>query len=338
MRYVISESVGKFSVMKSEVIVSGIPFDSPCREIKLTAKNFPRKFKSSVVPGLCWRAVLSILRRLVERVRRGKKEPSRREDSADMGPVRETPPTAPPSVECEPAPPDAPSPPPIGTIVASADTATVDIERTTVLAQEAKITPHRTDEIVPGRSLKRDELGRIHIKIVFYGPSLSGKTTALRWLFANVRSLSKGRIVEIADELGRTTFFDFIPVSASEKIVFDVFTVAGQRRHAKNRITVLRGADGIIFMADSRPEAMNENIASIQELRIALGTDRVATLPIVVALNKRDLPNALPVDYMVSMLEVQGYPVFETIATEGKNLLRMFQRILRDALIFKVGI
>ncbi len=231
-----------------------------------------------------------------------------------------------------------PVPPPVESLVVSSETASVDVERTSALAKEAMIEPQRTDEIVPGHFLKRDELGRIHIKIVFYGPSLSGKTTALRWLFANVRSLSKSRIVEISDELGRTTFFDFIPVTACENIVFDVFTVAGQRRHAKNRITVLRGADGVIFMADSRPEAMQENIASIQELRLALGTDRVSTLPIVVALNKRDLPNALPVDYMTTQLEVQGYPVFETIATQGKNLLRMFQRVLRDALIFKVGI
>ncbi|MBE0526475.1 MAG: GTPase domain-containing protein, partial [Candidatus Thorarchaeota archaeon] len=176
------------------------------------------------------------------------------------------------------------------------------------------------------------------IKIVFYGPSLSGKTTALRWLFGNIRSLSKGKLVEISDELGSTTFFDFVPVTASENMVFDVFTVAVQRRHASSRIKVLRDCDGIIFMADSTPEQMNENLASIQELRIALGTDRMATLPIVCSLNKRDLPNALPVDYMVQMLDLEGYPVFATIATEGKNLLRMFQRVLRDSLIFKIGI
>ncbi|TFG32247.1 hypothetical protein EU528_04060 [Candidatus Thorarchaeota archaeon] len=206
------------------------------------------------------------------------------------------------------------------------------------LARKARISPQTAAEIVPGKVLKRDEEGRVHIKIVFYGPSLSGKTTALRWLFGNIRSLSKGKLVEISDELGRTTFFDFVPVTASENMVFDVFTVAGQRRHASSRIKVLRDCDGIIFMADSTPEQMNENLASIQELRIALGTDRMATLPIVVSLNKRDLPNALPVDYMVQMLDLEGYPVFATIATEGKNLLRMFQRVLRDSLIFKIGI
>ena len=226
----------------------------------------------------------------------------------------------------------------MGGLVASMDDVRIDVKTTTDLARKAHIAPQTAAEIVPGRVLKKDEEGRVHIKIVFYGPSLSGKTTALRWLFANIRSLAKGKIVEVHDELGRTTFFDFVPVTASEKMVFDVFTVAGQRRHAASRIKVLRDCDGLIFMADSTPEQMNENLASIQELRIALGTDRMATLPIIVSLNKRDLPHALPVDYMVQMLDLEGYPVFTTIATEGKNLLRMFQRVLRDALIFKVGI
>ncbi len=227
---------------------------------------------------------------------------------------------------------------PEGSLFASAAEFRIDREATRDLAREAKISAYTTAEIVPGKLLKRDDEGRVHIKIVFYGPSLSGKTTALRWLFANVRSLSKGRLVEIADDLGRTTFFDFVPVTASEKIVFDVFTVAGQRRHARSRISVLKDADGIIFMADSRPEMMNENLASLEELRIALGTDRYSNMPIVIALNKRDLPNALPVDYMIQMLDLEGYPMFATIATEGTDLLRMFQRVLRDALIFKVGI
>lgn len=227
---------------------------------------------------------------------------------------------------------------PTGTVSAQTSTIPLDTERTESLAKEAKIKPRTPEEIVPGKLLKRDEEGRIHIKIVFYGPSLSGKTTALRWLFANIPSLSQRKMVEISDELGRTTFFDFLPVAArGSNIVFDVFTVAGQRRHARSRISVLKDADGIIFMADSRPESMNENLASIEELRIALGTDRVATMPIIVSLNKRDLPNALPPDYMIQMLDLEGFPVFETIATEGKNLVRMFQRVLRDALVFKIG-
>ena len=231
------------------------------------------------------------------------------------------------------------SPRPVGSLVVSSDTLSIDAAATVNLAKAARIQPHQVAEIVPGVALRRDSEGRIHIKIVFYGPSLSGKTTALRWLFAHVRALSKGKMVEISDPAsGRTTFFDFIPVSAGEKIIFDVFTVAGQRRHAMARITVLRDVDALVFMADSMPEQMNENLASIQELRIALGTDRLATMPLVVALNKRDLPNALPVPYMVDMLDLEGYPVFETIATTGSGLLQMFKRVMRDALIFKIGL
>jgi hypothetical protein len=107
----------------------------------------------------------------------------------------------------------------MGYLVTSSDDLKIDEEETAKLAKEAHIYPQTTAEIVPGRVLKRDDQGRIHIKLVFYGPSLSGKTTALRWLFANVRSLSKGKIIEISDELGRTTYFDFIPVTASKGIV-----------------------------------------------------------------------------------------------------------------------
>ncbi|MHA1909094.1 MAG: GTP-binding protein [Candidatus Thorarchaeota archaeon] len=275
---------------------------------------------------------MSVFRRFRGRRKRSKEKDAKEADTPTAAIIEET--SVTPSSEAT----SELIPKPEGSIVASTAELRVDREETMGFAKEAKISEHSTAEIVPGKLLKRDDQGRVHIKIVFYGPSLSGKTTALRWLFGNVRSLSKGRLVEIADELGRTTFFDFVPVTASERIVFDVFTVAGQRRHARSRISVLRDADGIIFMADSRPEMMNENLASLEELRIALGTDRLATMPIVVSLNKRDLPNALPTDYMIEMLDLEGQPVFATIATEGHNLLRMFQRVLRDALVYKVGI
>lgn len=305
-------------------------------QIKVT-DYIPIILKTRELLFVRWREVLSVFRRLMRRRKSPKEEEDKRAKSSPPSsieaPVPEIAPETTPvvSVDARPVKPE-------GSIVASTDELRVDREKTLDLARDAKIPHHSIAEIVPGKLLKRDDQGRVHIKIVFYGPSLSGKTTALRWLFANVRSLAKGRLVEIGDELGRTTFFDFVPVTASERIVFDVFTVAGQRRHARSRISVLRDADGIIFMADSRPEMMNENLASLEELRIALGTDRLATMPIIVSLNKRDLPNALPVDYMIDMLGLVGHPVFETIAISGQNLLRMFQRVLRDALVFKVGI
>lgn len=283
---------------------------------------------------------MSLFRRIVDRLKRAVGKESKTEDTVARKDKHEDLPSEEKAASSSERPLSAIDLPvsPTGTVSAQTSTIPLDTERTESLAKEAKIKPRTPEEIVPGKLLKRDEEGRIHIKIVFYGPSLSGKTTALRWLFANIPSLSQRKMVEISDELGRTTFFDFLPVAArGSNIVFDVFTVAGQRRHARSRISVLKDADGIIFMADSRPESMNENLASIEELRIALGTDRVATMPIIVSLNKRDLPNALPPDYMIQMLDLEGFPVFETIATEGKNLVRMFQRVLRDALVFKIG-
>ncbi|MBS3795806.1 MAG: hypothetical protein KGY80_12950 [Candidatus Thorarchaeota archaeon] len=283
---------------------------------------------------------MSLFRRIVDRLKRAVGKESKTEETVERETEQEDLASEKKAASGSERPLSAIDLPVIPTGTVSAQTATIplDTERTESLAKEAKIKPRTPEEIVPGKLLKRDEEGRIHIKIVFYGPSLSGKTTALRWLFANIPSLSQRKMVEISDELGRTTFFDFLPVAArGSNIVFDVFTVAGQRRHARSRISVLKDADGIIFMADSRPESMNENLASIEELRIALGTDRVATMPIIVALNKRDLPNALPPDYMIQMLDLEGFPVFETIATEGKNLVRMFQRVLRDSLVFKIG-
>jgi len=283
---------------------------------------------------------LSLFRRIMDRLKRAVGNESKTEDTVERKEEHEALLSEEKAAGASERPVSAIDLPvtPTGTVSAKTSTIPIDPERTESLAKEAKIKPRTPEEIVPGKLLKRDKEGRIHIKIVFYGPSLSGKTTALRWLFANIPSLSQRKMVEISDELGRTTFFDFLPVAArGSNIVFDVFTVAGQRRHARSRISVLKDADGIIFMADSRPESMNENLASIEELRIALGTDRVATMPIIVALNKRDLPNALPPDYMIQMLDLEGIPVFETIATEGKNLVRMFQRVLRDALVFKIG-
>ena len=92
-------------------------------------------------------------------------------------------------------------PKPVGSLVASAKTLSIDAAATVNLAKAANIHPQRIAEIVPGVSLRRDSEGRVHIKIVFYGPSLSGKTTALRWLFGHVRALAKGKMVEISDPI-----------------------------------------------------------------------------------------------------------------------------------------
>jgi signal recognition particle receptor subunit beta len=95
--------------------------------------------------------------------------------------------------------------------------------------------------------------------LVFYGPSLGGKTTALRWLYGKVEGLQKGEFTAIEDETNRTLFFDYVPMSAGGRVLFDVFTVAGQKRHRHQRKVVLQGTDGILFVADSSPDQRDEN-------------------------------------------------------------------------------
>ena len=181
--------------------------------------------------------------------------------------------------------------------------------------------------------MRKDSQGRIHLKIVFYGPSLSGKTTGLRWLYDQVEGLTKGGFTSIADPTGRTLYFDFTPFSASGRVILDAYTVAGQARHKSQRKVILRGVDGIILMLDSTPEMQKFNQESVDELRDFLG-DRFGTeVPIVISLNKRDVPNALSRPEMLSGLGLEGYPIYETIATKGIGVKRAFQSIAREILL-----
>ncbi|NHJ85502.1 MAG: gliding-motility protein MglA [Asgard group archaeon] len=173
----------------------------------------------------------------------------------------------------------------------------------------------------------------MHLKIVFYGPSLSGKTTGLRWLYDQVEGLTKGGFTSIADPTGRTLYFDFTPFSASGRVILDAYTVAGQARHKSQRKVILRGVDGIILMLDSTPEMQPYNVESVEELREFLGDKFNTEVPIVVTLNKRDVPNALDRPEMLQSLGLEGFPVYETIATKGIGVKRAFQSIAREILL-----
>lgn len=182
--------------------------------------------------------------------------------------------------------------------------------------------------------MRKDEAGRIHFKIVFYGPSLGGKTTALRWLYGGVEGLRKGDFTSIEDETNRTLFFDYVPMSAGGRVIFDVFTVAGQKRHKHQRKVVLKGVDGIIFVADSDPEQKEENIDSFEELKLFLGDSLGREIPIVIMLNKRDLPNRMSRDEMLDSLGLgDNIPVYETIAIQGVGVKRSFQAIAREVVL-----
>jgi len=181
--------------------------------------------------------------------------------------------------------------------------------------------------------VRKDTQGRMHFKIVFWGPSLSGKTTSLRWIYDNVEGLQKGSFTSVADHTGRTLFFDYTPIQATEQVVFEIYTVAGQKRHAGQRKVILEGVDGVIFVADSTPDQMDANIESLDELRELLGSRLGHEVILIVMLNKQDLPNAMQKDVMLAKLGLGNVQCFITCALSGENVKRSFRQITRDMLM-----
>ncbi len=186
--------------------------------------------------------------------------------------------------------------------------------------------------------MKKDAQGRIHFKIVFYGPSMSGKTCTLEWLYGRLEGLDKGDFRQIKDPTGRTLFFDFLPMQApNSAVVFDCYTTAGQERHRKSRMVVLNGTDGILFVADSSASQLEANIESFKELKEELGDKLGNEIPLVVTLNKRDVPDALPRDELITKIGIpDGTPVYETVAIQGAGIKRAFQSLARAVLLLQL--
>ncbi|MFW9856039.1 MAG: ATP/GTP-binding protein [Candidatus Thorarchaeota archaeon] len=184
--------------------------------------------------------------------------------------------------------------------------------------------------------VRKDAEGRQRYKIVFYGPSLGGKTTTLRWLYDQVDGLDKGKFTQLADPTGRTLFFDFAPMQATTGVVFDVYTTAGQDRHKSQRKIVIQGVDGLIFVVDSSKSQLEENLASISELRAHVGDKLGKSIPMVITLNKRDVPDALPRSELVDILKLTQFPIYETVATTGIGVKRAFQSLAREIIMIQL--
>ncbi len=166
----------------------------------------------------------------------------------------------------------------------------------------------------------------INCKIVYYGPGLGGKTTNLQYIYDRTNTSSRGKLISLATETERTLFFDFLPLELGEirgfKARFHLYTVPGQVFYDASRKLILRGVDGIIFVADSQESRMEANAESIRNLDKNLseqGYD-IATTPYVLQLNKRDLPTAVAVDEMYRRLNIKGEPTFEATATTGAGV------------------
>jgi signal recognition particle receptor subunit beta len=167
----------------------------------------------------------------------------------------------------------------------------------------------------------------IDIKIVYYGPALCGKTTNLQSVHLSLNPQQRGELVSLATKDDRTLFFDFLPIELDNikgfKTRFHIYTVPGQVFYTLTRKAVLTGVDGIIFVADSQTNKMEENVESMDDLRENLKYYKkdVESIPYVMQYNKRDLNNIMPLDEMERKLNVHHAPSFEASAIDGKGVM-----------------
>jgi signal recognition particle receptor subunit beta len=175
----------------------------------------------------------------------------------------------------------------------------------------------------------------INCKIVFYGPGLCGKTTNLQYIYKKTNPDSKGKMISLATETERTLFFDFLPLALGEirgfKTRFHLYTVPGQVFYDASRKLILKGVDGVVFVADSQIERMEANIESIENLRINLAEQEydLDKIPFVIQYNKRDLPNIVPLEEMKKALNPTSVPDFEAVAMEGAGVFDTLKAIAK---------
>ncbi len=179
----------------------------------------------------------------------------------------------------------------------------------------------------------------INCKIVYYGPGLCGKTTNLQYIYDRTNPAAKGKLISLATETDRTLFFDFLPLDLGTvrgfKTRFHLYTVPGQVFYDASRKLILKGVDGVVFVADSQEARMDANIESLGNLDKNLvehGFD-LATIPYVLQLNKRDLPTALPVDALYRALNFKGEPTFEATAPLGVGVFDTLKAVAKQVLM-----
>lgn len=178
----------------------------------------------------------------------------------------------------------------------------------------------------------------INCKIVYYGPGLCGKTTNLQYIFDTTAPQAKGKLISLATETDRTLFFDFMPLELGTvrgfKTRFHLYTVPGQVFYDASRKLILKGVDGIVFVADSQEERIDANIESLYNLEENLkaqGYD-LMKLPYVLQLNKRDLPNIIAAKDLAGELQLKGEPVVEAVASNGTGVFDTLKAVAKQVL------
>ena len=175
----------------------------------------------------------------------------------------------------------------------------------------------------------------ITLKVVYYGPGLSGKTTNLQYLHSVLAPATKGKLLSLSTEADRTLFFDFLPVELGKirdfSIRFQLYTVPGQVRYNATRKVVLKGADAVVFVADSQREMREQNIESFTNMRDNLFSNNINPddIPVILQYNKRDLKNIASVDELDLDLNQNDYPVIESAAIGGRGVEDSFNLITK---------
>jgi signal recognition particle receptor subunit beta len=175
----------------------------------------------------------------------------------------------------------------------------------------------------------------INCKIVYYGPGLCGKTTNLQWIYDKTNPQAKGKLISLATETDRTLFFDFLPLDLGTvrgfKTRFHLYTVPGQVFYDASRKLILKGVDGVIFVADSQEARMEANVESLANLDKNLkeqGYDLKA-IPYALQLNKRDLPTAIQAEEMYRQLNFKSEPTFEAVAMNGTGVFDTLKAVAK---------
>lgn len=179
----------------------------------------------------------------------------------------------------------------------------------------------------------------INCKIVYYGPGLCGKTANLQLIYNKTGEDRKGKLISLATETERTLFFDFLPLALGDikgfKVRFHLYTVPGQVFYAASRKLILKGCDGVVFVADSQVERAEANVESLEDLKINLeehGFD-INVMPMTIQYNKRDLPNIMPVEEMAPMVNPRNLPAFEAVAPQGPGVFETLKDVARQVIL-----
>jgi signal recognition particle receptor subunit beta len=179
----------------------------------------------------------------------------------------------------------------------------------------------------------------INCKLVYYGPGLGGKTTNVQYIYARNAEPNKGKLISLATESDRTLFFDFMPLELGTirgfRTRFHLYTVPGQVFYDASRKIILKGVDGVVFVADSQEARYEANLESLRNLKENLveHSRDLRTLPYVLQLNKRDTPTAMPVATLASALRLADEPVFEAVATRGLGVFESLKAAIRRMLL-----